>query len=586
MTFRKYSRQLLVVACLTGLSLVACREAAEEEGSQGQEAGISAPASEKATGAITQGPGEAPPTLASSGFFQDITVAWGLDVVHHAGRTSRRLLPEVLGSGAALADFDGDGRLDVYLIHQRELVGKVNEAAARNRLYLQSKPGSFRDVSATCGADDPGCGFGCAVADFDGDGDQDIYVCNVGPNVLLRNEGEGRFKDISLESGTADPRMSFSASFFDYDRDGDLDLFVVNYVDWSIEKNVDTVVNGIFTYSPPHAYRPIANRLYRNDGGGQFVDVSVESGIAAHPGKGLGLAVEDYDDDGLLDVYVANDNWANFLFHNQGDGTFEEIGLESGVAYSESGVAEAGMGVDGADMDGDGRADILVTNFAQELNNYFANEGDLLFEEAARARGFGAPSLSSVGFGIRAFDYENDGDLDVYVANGHIADNIAEYTEDQTFPQPDLFFLNDGQGGLSEKLGEHNEGRAPRVGRGVALGDIDNDGDLDLLVTNNGEAPYLLRNEQRAQHPWIGLDLVGKGANREAVGARVLVGGRTVRHLKLPRSSYLSAHDARLIIPLESAAEAASIVVLWPSGTRQKVENLKPNSYHRVVEGE
>ena len=525
--------------------------------------------------------------VAPGRYFSDITKAVGIDFVHEWGAGGKKFMPETVGGGGALADFDGDGRLDVYFVNQAAMPGARLAERPVNRLYLQREDGTFRDAGAASGADDPSFGMGCAVADYDGDGDADILVCNLGGNRLLRNRGDATFEDVTAFAGLDDEsEWSVSAIFLDYDNDADLDVFVVNYVEWSLEGNVDCYQGGRLAYCSPAAYAGRPNTLYRNDGDGRFHNVTKEVGIAAEIGKGLGVAVADYDGDGFVDIYVANDGVRNFMFHNQGGKRFEEVGVETFTAYNESGNAEAGMGVDFADLDDNGHPDIVVTNLDNELNNAFMNSGDGFFTEQARGLGLGKVSNPFVGFGVRMFDYENDGDLDVFVVNGHITDNIGEINPEVLYEQDDFLFVSDGKGRMEEVL--RASGDVPRrVGRGLATGDVDDDGDLDLLVINNNAAPMLLRNDQTSKHGWVGLHLIGSGANRAALGAVVTygVGDRVRRYRNRQRGTYVSAHDPRLLFGLGAEKFARDVVVTWPGGRRQELGDLACGHYYRVEVG-
>jgi len=511
-----------------------------------------------------------------------------LEFRHDADRDGKRWLPETIGAGGGFFDHDGDGDLDLYLIAGGSLTEP--SAVGGNRLLANDGSGTFSDVTATAGVGDRGYGMGMATGDIDNDGDVDLYVTNLGSNVLYKNRGDGTFEDVTTATATDDPRWSTAALFFDYDGDSDLDLFVVNYVAFDPDRVEPCRVLGVEVYCDPTEYAPAPDRLLRNDlaetGQLHFTDVTRAAGIVRFH-NGLGAAAGDVDLDGDLDLYVANDRGPNSLWINRhgDDGpTFTDDATLLGCAYGEDGRPEAGMGVDLGDIDGDGDLDIVVTNMEAETNSLYLNEPGLGFIESSYAIGLGAASLPLVGWGVRLFDHDLDGDLDLVVANGHIWDNVGRVRQGVTFEQPVQLFTNDGG-----RLRTGPDVGAPlRVGRGLASADIDGDGDLDLIVTNNDGPPTVLLGTAPAR-PAVGLELNGDGSssNRSAIGARVTVARAGTTHVhEIRRSgSYLSSHDPRLLLaPPPLPAEALSVVVRWPSGRNDRFA-LTPGAYHRIVEG-
>ena len=506
----------------------------------------------------------------------DVTQAAGLDFEHYNGFSGEYYYVETFGSGAAFLDVDGDGWLDLYLVNGAPLSGERPEPIPVNRLYHNTGAGGFTDVTATSGAGHTGYGMGCAAADYDADGDVDLYATNVGPNLLLRNEGEGRFADATAAVGGGDARWGTSCGFLDYDLDGDLDLYATNYVEFDPQKNIVCAEGGIRSYCEPKFYEPVGDVLYRNEDG-QFRDVASEAGII-HKGRGLGVAFADYDLDGDTDVYVANDGTMNFLYQNQGNG-FAEVGLYAGGRYNEDGLAEAGMGVEFGDWDNDGFQDVFVTNFAQETNTLYGNDGQGQFRDITNRAGLAECSYKPLGFGTNFLDYDNDGDLDLFVANGHVMDKIAQVHPDHAYPQPNQVLCN--QRGtrfvdVSAKLGPALAAAA--VSRASATADYDNDGDLDLLVTNVAAAPNLLRNDGGNRQHWLTIQL-------EALGTRVAVTAGGQRQVGECQSggSYLSSSDPRLHFGL-GAATRATVEIRWPDGALQTIEAVAANQILHLVQ--
>ena len=511
--------------------------------------------------------------------FADAGAAAGIDFVHYNGFSGSYYYVETFGAGAAFLDYNGDGRLDLYLANGTYLTGHPPDQPPVNRLYRNAGAGTFTDVTAHSGSADPGYSFGVAAADYDADGDPDLFVANYGPNALYRND-QGTFA--KTPAGLADPRWGSSAGFLDYDLDGDLDLFVANYVRYALDDEAVCQQGQVRSYCEPSVYDPTSDLLYRNDGH-TFVDVTEATGITLK-GKGLGVALADYDRDGDTDIYVANDGTMNFLYANQ-HSTFAEVGLIAGTRYNEHGHADAGMGVDFGDYDRDGDADLFVTNFAFETNALYRNDGQGQFAVATQRLGLADPSYRPLGFGTKFFDYDNDGDLDLFAANGHVIDRIAEVDSSQTYRQPNQMFRNDAGrrfADVSATMGP--DFQRANAGRATAVADYDDDGDLDLLVTTVAARPRLLRNDGGNAHHWLQILLVGK-IHPDALGTRVEVVADGIRQVQERQSggSYLSSHDPRLHFGLGTAT-SAQVEISWPDGTQQTLEKVAANQVLNVVQ--
>ena len=518
--------------------------------------------------------------------FQDVAQEAGLDFVHHNGFSGDYYYVETFGAGAAFLDYDGDGWLDAYLVDGAVLTGPDIDPAPSNKLYRNEGGVRFVDVSAEVGAADSGYGMGCAVADYDNDGDQDLFLANFGPDRLYRNEGGSRFSEVTSEAGLGDPRWGTSTGFLDYDNDGDLDLFVTAYVDFSLVDNVSCKKGKVRSYCEPETYEPERDLLYRNDGDGNgavsFVDVTDQAGVNLL-GRGLGVAFSDYDTDGDTDIYVANDGTMNFLYENR-RGSFVEVGLQVGARYNSEGRAEAGMGVDFGDYDNDGDQDLFVTNFTYETNTLYSNDSAGQFLDVTTRSGLNEPSFGPLGFGTRFLDYDNDSDLDIFVANGHVMDRIQEVFEEISYRQPNQILGNDGH-----VFSDHSSRLGPALAvadasRGAAIADYDNDGDLDLLVTNEAGRPNLLRNDGGNGGNWLLVELVG-ATGLDAIGARVEVVAGNVRQVRERQSggSYLSAGDPRLHFGLGSAL-LMDLVVRWPDGSSQEMRSVSANQILTITQ--
>lgn len=520
----------------------------------------------------------------------DVTAEAGVNFKHTHGGAGERYYVETMGSGCAFFDYDNDGDLDIYLVNGAPLPGYSAKETPTNMLYQNQGDGRFTDVTKQAGVGDTGYGIGCAVADYNNDGFVDIFLTNFGTNVLYRNNGDGTFSDVTLAARVDDDNWSASAAFLDYDNDGDLDLYVVNYVNFTIKNHIKCGQGsrGIRAYCHPNAYDGVADILYRNNGDGTFSDVTMKAGIYNPSGKGLGVVCGDIDNDGDQDIYVANDKTPNFLFRNNGDGTFSEMGLQSGAGYNEDGVSEAGMGVDLGDYDGDGYLDIFVTNFSNETNTLYQNQRSGFFRDMTYVSGLGISSLLSLGFGTNFFDFDLDGDLDIYVTNGHVLDNVELFKDNITYAQPDQLFGNNGQGfftDVSEKLGR--DFQIAKVGRGAAFGDYDNDGDIDVLISNNNQTANLFRNDSGNHNNWLKIKTVGTKSNRDGIGARVKVVSGSLVQIEEVRSagSYLSANDLRLTFGLEKLNKIDSVEIRWPSGLTESYRDLPVNHLLILKEG-
>ena len=514
--------------------------------------------------------------------FVDATRETGIAFQHVNGASPEKHLVETMGSGGLFFDFDGDGWIDLFLVDGGSLADPAVAKRARHRLYRNRGNGTFADVTEASGIRHSAYGMGACAADYDGDGDSDLYITNAGPNVLYQNRGNGRFVDVTAAAGVGEPRWSASCAFADLDRDGDLDLWVTNYVDADRRRNPSCgdARRGVRFYCHPLNYDPLPNTLYRNDGG-RFTDVSTASGVGALRSNGLGVLIVDSNDDGVPDVFVANDSLPNFLFRNAGSWRFRDEALTAGVAVAADGQPRAGMGIDAGDYDRDGRLDLVITNLDFQMHSLHRGLEGGLFAWSTIESGIGYATLPFVGFGVAFLDADNDSRLELAIANGHILDNAPEFRSGATYRQRKLLFRNTTARRFAEVGRTAGPGFAlEKVGRGLATGDIDNDGDLDLLVTNNGQTADLLRNDlarrsgAEAAGASLLIRLVGTGMNRDAIGARVRVttGSVTQRRDVLAGSSYLSQNDLRLHFGLGAASEADVLEVRWPSG---KVETLR-----------
>ena len=519
--------------------------------------------------------------------FEDITGQAGLDFLHTNGASPDKHIVETMGSGGLFLDYDNDGWLDIFLVDGGSVADAQTATRAKHRLYRNKRNGTFEDVTSVSRIVRSGFGMGACAGDYDNDGWIDVYVTSEGPNALYRNSGNGTFANVAPSAGVGSTDLSTSCAFADIDRDGDLDLLVANYVDLSGGEKYcgDTRVRA---YCRPDVYKGSSNILYRNNGNGTFTDITRQAGVYSTAGKGLGVVFGDYDDDGWPDVFVANDLVPNFLYHNEGSGSFREVGLLAGVAVAIDAKARAGMGTDFGDYDGDLRLDLVVTNFELESHNIFRNLGGGLFADATAESGLNIATLPFLGFGTTFLDYDNDGDLDLAIADGHVLDNASHFRADSSHAQRNLLLRNDG-GRLREVGRLSGNGFAlEKVSRALAAGDVDNDGDLDLLVTNNGQTADLLRNDGGNRNTSLVVRTVGKKSNRQGIGARLrlVAGNKTqIREIKTG-SSYLSQSDLRQHFGLGRATEVDRLEIRWPSGRTEVLQKIPANSIITVVEGE
>jgi hypothetical protein len=521
--------------------------------------------------------------------FTDVTAAAGIKFRHNNGAFGKKLLPETLGSGCAFLDFDNDGWQDILLVNSKNWPGRTG-APSFPALYRNNKNGTFTDVTRQAGLAVELYAFGVAAADYDNDGHTDIYITALGPNRLFRNLGNGRFADVTTRAKVGDPGFSTSAMWFDYDRDGRLDLFVANYVEWSIEKDLFCTLDGKSkSYCTPESYKGQSSSLYRNKGDGTFEDVTRAAGLHDPSAKALGLALIDFDADGLPDLFVANDTQPNRLYRNKGNGTFVDVGMTAGVAFNEAGVARAGMGVDAADYDRSGRQSLVIGNFSNEMMALYSNEGNGLFIDEAPTSTIGKVSLLTLTFACFFFDFDLDGLLDIFALNGHVADDISRVQPKVTYAQSPNLFRNRGSKKFEAVTGSAGADLSkPMVGRGAAYGDYDNDGDLDLLVTTNNGPAKLLRNDGGNKNNWLRIKTAGTSSNRDGIGAKVRValdnGTRLWTTVKTG-SSYCSQSELPVTFGLGGAAKVASIEITWPNGKVETLPGVSANQTVTVQEG-
>ena len=524
--------------------------------------------------------------------YVDVAGSAGISFQHDNAASPEKYLIETMGSGCGWIDYDQNGLLDLYLVNGASRRPNTSKHALRSALYRNNGDGTFTDVTIKAGVDAEGLfGMGAAVGDYDNDGCPDLFVLGYGRCILFHNNGNGTFTDVTDRAGVGNLRKwGSSAAWFDYDNDGLLDLVIANYVDWSPEENFwcGDKGPGLRSYCHPDVYRGQPPTLYHNNGDGTFSDVSKRSGVGIRPGNGLGVVTFDYDHDGWQDIFITNDQMPNFLFHNNRDGTFREIGYSAGVAVGIDGQFEAGMGTDAADTTGSGRSDLIVTHLDQQLARLYQNVGEGYFEDATFRSKISYATFHLSGFGTRFMDYDNDGARDLFMANGHVLDNIQRYHAETTYAEPKLMFRNVGHGifeNVSDQLGA--DFLLPRVSRGAAIGDFDNDGDLDIIISNNGQAPQLLRNDGGNANHWFQLLLIGTRSNRDAVGARVKVtaGDLVLYDEKKGGMSYQSAQDPRLHFGLGQHTTVEEVEIKWPSGELTKLTNIKSDQILAIEEG-
>jgi hypothetical protein len=520
----------------------------------------------------------------------------GITFVHTAGLSPEKYLPESTGAGCAFLDYDNDGWMDIYFVNSGKCDIFTPAQPLRNALYRNNRDGTFTDVTEKAGVAGGGYGMGVAVGDYNADGFPDLYVTQYGRSILYRNNGDGTFTDVTEQAGVAAPGWASSAVWFDYDNDGRLDLFVARFVDFDKTKHHSCgapnipALKGLNEYCYPRVYTPMASWLFHNNGDGTFTDVSQKMGIADNPGKSWGVVATDINNDGWMDLFVANDTVANFLFMNRGGKKFEEVGFTSGVSFGEGGKARSGMGVDSADLNQDGWMDLFVTNLNHEFYGFYQNRHDETFDDIAAPSGIASATKLMSGWGLKFFDYDNDGNLDLIIANGHPDDLIEKIYDNVKYREPLLLFHNSGTGLKNVSPESGPQFSQPMSGRGLAIGDFNNDGAVDVLISNNNEAPVLLRNNVGSQNHWLGLKLVGKKANIDAVGARVSyqAGDLKRSRMKVGGGSYLSSHDPRMVLGIGKRTKIDWLEISWPqpSGLKQRFTDLPVDRYITIHEGQ
>ena len=524
--------------------------------------------------------------------FRDMTKQAGILFKHNSGAFGKKYLPETMGSGVCVLDYDNDGWQDLLFVNSMDWPGHKGGAKSYPALYHNNKDGTFTDVTREAGLAMESYGLGCAVADYDNDGFVDIYITTVGSNHLFHNLGNGKFADVTVKAEVADPGFSTSAVWFDYDNDGKLDLFVTHYIEWSIAKDqYCTLDNKNKSYCTPQTYKGESSTLFHNRGDGTFENVTKRAGLYDPTGKSLGVAMLDYDNDGWMDLFVANDTEPNKLYHNNHNGTFTDVAVQVGVAFSESGRVRAGMGVDAGDYDGSGWQSLVIGNFTNESMSLYRNDGSGLFVDEEISSGIRQMSLQALTFGCFFFDYDLDGRLDIFAANGHVSDDISVVQPTLKYAQPAILFHNSGNRKFedaSAKVGPAMQ--QPVVGRGAAYLDYDNDGDLDLVITANNGPARLLRNENGNQNDMLRVKLVGTRSNRDGIGARVTVttssGTRLFRMVKTG-SSYASQSELPLTFGLGTpqAGRTVGLEIVWPSGQKDSLSKIGANQFITVKEG-
>jgi len=526
----------------------------------------------------------AAPTLPA---FTDVTATAGITFVHNSGAFGKKYLPETIGAGVIVLDYDGDGWQDLLFVNGTHWPGRPG-AKTTPTLYHNNHDATFTDVTRGSGLDIELYGIGGASADFDNDGRVDVYITALGGNRLMRNTGAGKFVDVTKTAGVGDRGFSTSALWVDYDNDGRLDLFVAHYVDWAVDRDLFCTLDGkTKSYCTPESYRGQSPTLFHNRGDGTFEDVTQRAGLQDGTSKGLGVAMLDYDGDGRMDLFVANDTQPNRLYHNKGNGTFADVAVGAGVAFSEAGVARAGMGVDAADYDGSGRPSLVIGNFSNEMMALYHNEGTGLFIDEAPTTAIGKASLLTLTFGCFFFDYDLDGRLDIFAANGHVADDIERIQSRVTYAERPHLFRNAGQKRFEEVTPQSPALRQPFVARGAAYLDYDGDGDLDVVVSVNNGPAHLFRNESSGPN-MLRVQLQGTSSNRDGIGARVEVttaAGQRLWQLVKTGSSYASQSELPVTFGLGGSQSVNGIRVRWPSGKLDEIGRTNANQLVLIKEG-
>jgi enediyne biosynthesis protein E4 len=519
--------------------------------------------------------------------------ASGIRFTHTNGRSPDYYLPETTGAGCAFLDFDNDGWVDIYLVNGGKCDFFQPNPSLRNALYRNNRDGTFTDVTEKAGVGAGGYGMGAAVGDYDGDGFPDLYVTQYGRSILYHNNGNGTFTDETEKAGVAAPGWASSAVWFDYDNDGKLDLFVCRFVEFDKFKNqfCGNEHTGERYYCIPRVYPPARSWLFHNNGDGTFTDVSQESGIGKVLGKAWGVVATDINNDGLMDLFVANDTVQNFLFLNKGHGKFQEMALEAGVGFSQDGRPRSGMGVDAADYDQDGWQDLALTNVDKEMYSLYHNVHDNTFDDVAGPQGIGNATRLMSGWGLKFFDYDNDGNVDLFIANGHPDDQIEQHSSRVSYKEPLLLFHGTGRGtfeNVSAQAGPVFQENF--AARGLAIGDFDNDGAVDVLIAVNNGAPLLLRNAAARGNHWLGVRLIGRKSSPDAIGARITwqAGDMKRSRLKVGGGSYLASHDSREVLGIGARTKVNRLEIRWPqpSGKVEIFTDLPIDRYITIVEGE
>jgi len=539
--------------------------------------------------ALSQSPS---PVSPAKSIFTDVTQESGITWSQFSGESPDRFLIETMGGGVGFLDFDGDGRQDIFLVNGSETPNGKSPVPVRNALYRNLGNRKFQDVAAQADVDRINFyGMGVAIADYDNDGFPDLFITGYPECALFHNNGNGTFTDVTIHAGVKNSgKWAAGAAWFDYDRDGLLDLVVTNYTEFSFDDPKKCEIKGVRSYCAQVAYKGMPLTLYHNNGDGTFTDVSARSGFDKLIGRGLGVVTIDFNDDGWPDLFVARDASPNLLLINAKDGTFKDAALDAEVAYDASGNAKAGMGVDASDVNGDGVPDLVITNFNDQYHSLFFGSATFPYEEGTVASHLAQFSKADVGWGTKFLDYANDGNLDLIIANGHINQSIESIRGDVKYQQPPLLLHNDGKAVFRNVRQEAGPAfNSSYVARGLAIGDFDNDGDSDVVITRLNATPLLLRNNVGQDSGWIGFELQGTKSNRDAIGAKIVVtiGDRRIVRWIVGGSSYLSSSDKRVLVGLGHTPKSSTVdaEIRWPSGTLQNASNLESNRYHKIVEG-